>query len=872
MAVRRCSLPIAALACGAAGQGLAAWGTGAGSFVLAAALFTLGGAALALAGAAGQSGSDVAAEPTRAPRLRGRSAALLAAALLLGGLAASYVGEALSPQRLVSYVAALTAIVALAVDLDRDAPPRAGAPAWSAPEIGLVLALAVLAFGLRLWRLSTLPGVIWDDEILYLHDAIVVPADAGLPSPFASGTWGAPYLHAYLIAASSWLIDDRAVALRLVSAIPGALTVPFLYLALRELFDRRVAFFGAVLLALSCWAILLSRHGYVWAVNGFAEAVVLWALARGLRSRRMLDFAVAGAFLALGVVYSYAAALMPLVLAAFFALQLVLHGRSAVPVAGWAMLALTAAVGVAPRVTAMLTNPEMRGYQKLALVAGGEEESAAHVVARQLGEIAVSFHRRADANPHFVPAPKEPLLDPVTAAALGLGIGWTLWSWRHAGAQLLLLTFGVMLLPPAVGLSSTEWATAWRACGVLPGLFGLAGVPFAVLLATPRSRAGRMLAGALAAGALGLVAVINLHGYFVRHPTKPGWHDGPKAQRMRSVERLEAARGDRLLVNHDVESDYTRALLRGRLPYEVFAWPDDEPLPPLRSTGPRSVVVADSGAYWEDDVGAGAILIELLRHYYPLGRAEDVRGRGGERMLAVYVVEPEQVAAAHGLESSSPALRSGTLVAPADGAYRFADAGGGEVEVAIDGRAFTSGFLPRGLHAIALQDSPSAALWWSVDGAPLEAVPEALLLRRGLPSWGFLERGGDSPERSGWQRWVPALWYTAPERAFGPTGDGPVRWTGEVELPSGEYQVLLRSRTPSTLLIDGEPLLENAVAWPAWVRLPHRFERGWHTLEVGQEPPIAYRDLEVFWIDSAGSPGLFGGANSRWARTGTLVR
>lgn len=873
MTRQRWLLLLAAAASGAAGQTIALWGTSGLSFGAALACFAAGGWLLARLERPPPAGAPLPDARGWAPFIRPRRVWPLALAILLVAVAAAHTQWEVSLLRLTCHLTALAALVGFALAADRGLPP-VPRQAWTAAEILALAGLAALALATRLWRLDALPPVVWDDEILYLHDAILLLGDEEWPSPLASGSWGAPYLHAYTIRAAVWLVGERDVALRLVSAIPGALTVPLLYLAVRELLDRRFAFFSAALLALSAWAMILSRHGYVWAINGFVEAAVILALARGLRGGRLLSFVLAGIALGIGVVYAYAAVLMPLVVVLFLVALAAANPaalRSRLP--GVLLMVLAAATVALPRITVMAAQPDMRGYQLQALGARLESESHLDRIARQLGEVVQTFHRRADENELFVPAPMEPVLDPITAAALGLGFFWSLFAWRRRPVVALLpLTFLVMLLPPAIGVSSTEWATAWRACGVVPGLYGLAAVPFALAFQGARPISASALPALGLAPVLALVAFINLHAYFVRHPGKLAWFDGRNAQHTLAIDRiLAAAPGERVLVNFDLESDHMRALARGRVDFEVFTWPDDDPLPPLELEARRTLVIAGSELFWEDDVSPGAFLVDLLEHYFPGGVREEVAAPNARPILALYSLAPAEIAAGWGLTAAPPLLagaarHTGTLVVPAGDIWSVVPATTEAIEVYIDGERFTEGFLARGLHAIELRGGGEAAppLAWSAGDGPTEAVPTAALLRRGLPRWGFEEIGEATAAHGAWRRWVPVLWHAAPGRVFGPEGEAPVEWRGEIALERGDYVFLLRCTARTSVWLDEALLYDDLVPWPGWHRVHAAVDTGWHRLRVAIEPPIESRDLQLFWIDAAGRPGLVGGPDSRW--------
>lgn len=849
---------------GAVAQTFAAWGSGAPSLTAALALFAAGGWLLSRVDRRRREPLDEIEGPAPAARARrGLCATLLALAALFGVVASWNTSAEFSSPQMAGYAASLAAVLAAAVAAD--ASRAAGGRRLAGTDVVALVLLTGLALGLRLWRLAEIPPILWEDEVYYLQDALRLLQEGWL-SPFATGEWGAPYAHAYTIAASVSLSTDRTVALRMVSVVPGALAVPLLYLGLRDLFDRRFAIAGCMLLSISAWSVLQSRHGYVWAINVLAVAATIRWLARGLSRGRSLDFTLAGFGLGLGVLYSYAAALMPVVVGLFgLHLAVVRPKLLGARRTGCAFLVAGAVLVAAPRIVTFLANPETRDYQASAWIwsDGGEFPTAA--VARQLFEIATAFNHRADAWAQFLPNANEPLLDPISATAFGLGLFWALFSWRRPGAVLLLLTFSVLLLPSALALAVTERATAWRACGVVPALFGLAGAPFAIAWDSLGGRLSHLFARTAIAGLLALSTLINLHAYFVRHPTKRQWFTSRSALHDRAARLVLAAPpGTRVLVAGDLEWPYVHALAAGVRDYETVVWPDGPSLPPSLGDDRATLVIARTRAYWEDDVSPGGMLIDFLQHYYPRGAREDVLAGDGLPLLATYALDGEGVRAAHGLDGSavptSLPSRSGTLLVAEEGEYRLS--AGADATILVDERPFSSGFLSEGVHQIAFRGTPGSEITWSHGTAPLEPVPSELLLRAPLPRWGLRQRVL-SPVQP-WERWVPALWAAAGERRFELDPAAAVEWDGAfLVTEAGPHTLLVRSRRPVSLRVDGEATSTVESAWPEWSRFERDLASGWRSLWIQVEPPAEYQDLEAIVVGPDRGPRIVGGPLSR---------
>jgi len=860
--------------CGPAAQLCAAWGSSWIAAVGAAALFGAGGFALARLDAGrrepdGLGSEDVPTPPSPAPRF-----VPLAAAFLIVAGAATHAGAELYPLQIVGHVVALLLILSESWARDRTLPFARTRPGVG--EGGAFLVILAIAVALRFWRLGELPPLVWEGEILYLQDAIG-QLDGNAVSPYAAGNWGAPLIHAYLIAGAS-LAVDHVLALRLVSAIPSALSVALLYLLLRDLFGRRFAIAGTFLLAIAAWNVIHARYGYVWSISVLGEMLALCGLVRGLRSGRLVPFVLSGLGLGLCVVYAYAQALMPLVLIPFAVLLTFMRPRLLrARVWGLAMLAFTAGVAAAPRLTYYAAHSEARDYHR-GTVTVLADEAPFDVVLERFEQVAVAFNHRADNWDAFVPRAGDPLLDPITATAFGLGVFWAVFSWRRLGAVLLLLAFAVMLVPPAVTYAEAGWAISWRACGVVPALFGFAGAPFAVITGAFTHRWARAVAVALLAPLLLLATFVNLHAYFVRHPRKPVWYRGRAAMYWQASQTLlQEPTTTHVAVAHDLEWPYIHAFAWRVRPYTRFVWPDDRALPSFGSNSRDTLVLARRWEQPQDDVSFDPALLDLLEHYYPLGTRVDTIGSDGAALLGTYRLTPDEIRAAHGLRqaevpgapSTSGRARhaappvevelAGTLLIPQSADYTLIASGIADAVIQIDGGIFRGGHLDAGLHQIHARGRKSgeSGLQWSRDGGLVEPVPEKNLLRQDLPRWGV--RQTIRTPRGTHTMWQPLLGRVDTERpAAAP--DATVEWDTDFIAPeSGPYLVLVRASSPSSLWVDGAPVVTDMTSFPDWQRVEIDLAAGRHSLRARTGPPIEHDDLQVIFLPPSGHPLLIGG-------------
>jgi 4-amino-4-deoxy-L-arabinose transferase-like glycosyltransferase len=237
---------------------------------------------------------------------------------------------------------------------------------------GPLLLLAIVAFGLaiRLYNLDSFPDTLLADETDNAQAAIRILHGQPPPNGFFGFDWTAqPAYSVYLLSWSIALFGSTITAIRLPSAILGALALIPFYFLLRRQFSTATALLTTFLLATEVWYLNFSRSGWN---NGhiclyMLMAMLFFVLAldrvkepRGSRLQPWLYFGLTGLFCALGL-YSYPSGRI-------IALGLVLF----LPVAAWfyrrqwkklllgyALVGVVAAVLFAPQALYIVRNWEL---------------------------------------------------------------------------------------------------------------------------------------------------------------------------------------------------------------------------------------------------------------------------------------------------------------------------------------------------------------------------------------------------------------------------------------------------------------------------------------------------------------------------------
>jgi 4-amino-4-deoxy-L-arabinose transferase-like glycosyltransferase len=399
-------------------------------------------------------------------------------------------------------------------------------------EILLIIAITIAGFLLRQFMLGDIPHNLSGDEgEMGLVARRVLRGE--VPDPFATSWLSHPNLWFYLQALSIQLFGDTVGGLRMMSVIFGTASIPALYLLARPLYGRSVALMAAILLAASHFHIHYSRN----ALNNIADPLFgligFAALLRGLKTRSLFQFTLAGAALGIAQHFYMGARLLPLILAIVLLHQFLLKPTRIIRLR-WHIVTLGIAflLGIGPLLSHFLQAPSTFNA-RLELVGIFQSEWFAHQQAagKSKMEILADQARGAFGAYTFVPdrsAQYDPgiaVLDPYSAVLFVFGIALVIMHWRQAGSALILAwlvgtaIFGGMLLASAP--ASARYVTPTpMACLVVA--LALAHIASTFRRTLPLSQP--VLQGVVAALVL-LIGVWNVDFYFNKYTPRNifGW-------------------------------------------------------------------------------------------------------------------------------------------------------------------------------------------------------------------------------------------------------------------------------------------------------------------------------------------------------------
>lgn len=183
---------------------------------------------------------------------------------------------------------------------------------------GLLLAILMAAFALRTVNIKNIPAGIYPDEAQNGVDAQIAN-QTGEYKLFYESNYGREGLYINLQAMAIKIFGPTEFSLKLWSAIFGTLTVLGIFLLASELFQSQVAgLLGAYFTAFSYWSINFSRIGFRAIMLPFLLSFSFYFLFKGLRTKKIHDFLIAGLIYGLGLHTYIAFRVSPLILIILF--------------------------------------------------------------------------------------------------------------------------------------------------------------------------------------------------------------------------------------------------------------------------------------------------------------------------------------------------------------------------------------------------------------------------------------------------------------------------------------------------------------------------------------------------------------------------
>jgi 4-amino-4-deoxy-L-arabinose transferase-like glycosyltransferase len=330
-------------------------------------------------------------------------------------------------------------MVCFAVWLIQESTQGATSPRNTWLAIG-VAAIVLLAFGLRIWQLGSIPYTLGGDEGEQGVEILRV-LSGKLTNPFVTGWYSVPTLSFFFNAPTVALFGNTSFGLRLVWVLVGTASVLVTYLLVKELKGTRLALFTAALVATYHYHIHYSRLGSNQISDTLLVGLTLFFLMRAYSRGKWLDWALAGTVAGIGQ-YFYAGGRLALILGLLLVIYLWVQDRFKITrskLVGVGIFIIAALVAGGPMFAYAINHPNDYNARanQIGILQNGWLVNEALRTDKPQGEILLDQFWRATLAFNAYPdrtgwyGLDAPLLDRLSGTLFILGIfSATLWSLR----------------------------------------------------------------------------------------------------------------------------------------------------------------------------------------------------------------------------------------------------------------------------------------------------------------------------------------------------------------------------------------------------------------------------------------------------------
>lgn len=484
---------------------------------------------------------------------------------------------------------------------ERAAPTVRPGAALRHSDLAPLSVVVLLGMGVRLFGLTD--HGIWFDEAYHVQ-LVRLPTVGAMLDAVLSNPPSDP-LYVLLLRGWTRLFGYEDAAVRSLSVLLSAATLPAAYWLGRVLVGRRAGLLGALLLALSPYALEFGQQAALYAL---ASLTTTLALAAGWRWRATGRGGLL--YLALGIVAIYSHYVVAAILGLFALLALHRYaGPRPVATRKWLLAHAAILLAWTPWMVALVLNWLASANPRTGRrVAASAEEVAGALIQFTSGSSALHQHA----------------LFPAAAGLLAggalLAAGWAAGQSPRRSLRLLLLVSAVIFFLPAIVSRLTEqWLfVSHFMLFLLPALFVILAAGYFYLAAA--SRPWRYIGAALLA--LWLVAQVWGLSLFYRYPP----HGADRLRDLAAILRAEARPGDTVLATPPSLMATLRQYYQGEVsglpadfdlkavyrPYEPQQW-NAESLSKLERT------VAGRERFWlvyRPELDAGGEFLSAVRSRY----------------------------------------------------------------------------------------------------------------------------------------------------------------------------------------------------------------------------------------------------------------
>ena len=484
--------------------------------------------------------------------------------------------------------------------------------------LGLLFAILIAAFALRVKNIENIPSSIFPDEAQNGVDAQEANA-TGEYKLFYETNNGREGLFINIQALSIKYLGSTTFALKFPSIIFGTLTVLGVFLLTYELFQSYIAgLIGAYLIAFSYWAINFSRIGFRAIMVPLILTFAFYFVFKGLRTKKYHDFIIAGLIYGLGLHTYIAFRVSPLIFIVLF-ISLIITRKNFLK-EYWKhvfVFAIAMFITAAPMLLDFFHfHPEHYASRTSEVSVLNPAVNQGHlfsVVAKTLGLSIQKYFAMGDLNMRHN-YPPYPLLNPLVAISFLIGLIYIFMRFFHFAwlrfkkkvrnekfdvYVFLLAWFFTLLIPEFLAYEGNPHAL--RAIGTLPVVIIIAVIPFMWIVNKYHSygHSFKIFIASMFIFAFAFIGIADPVKYFVFFANSPKQHEAFNAnlKEVSNYIRLLPASTEKYIVTGSMER-LTIKYLNPALANTYYLYPGQ--VDSISPASKNNFIIIFTGSDWEN--------------------------------------------------------------------------------------------------------------------------------------------------------------------------------------------------------------------------------------------------------------------------------
>jgi 4-amino-4-deoxy-L-arabinose transferase-like glycosyltransferase len=401
----------------------------------------------------------------------------------------------------------------------------------TAKVFDIIYSVFIFAAGLIIFsrELSEVPPGIHGDEVIEENLGRQLVNGYIMPVFNDNGQFQLTVLHNWIVGVAGKIFGTDITTGRWLSIIVGASSLIFVYLLVKELFNRRAAVLSSAFLSCFFMQIFYSRfnHPWIW-VPGFAVPAFYFFI-RGMKKGSPAYFAAAGVFLGIDLYFYSAAKASPFVLLAFIIMQFLRKETRREVTANWrglVVMALAAVFVFSPVIDYMIHFPGsyFKRMSSLRVVTGipVKFEDYSYLAANIIKNIQMYFTESAIGYCHNLPG--KPFFDPFISFFALAGLGYLAFTWKRKSSAFIASWVFFAALPGFLSKLGPEDPYPARMVLEIPAIMIVTALGLERIMAKVESLWPRLLKPVMPLVALYVFswfAFNNLRDYFVMFRNDP---------------------------------------------------------------------------------------------------------------------------------------------------------------------------------------------------------------------------------------------------------------------------------------------------------------------------------------------------------------